>query len=64
MNTKEKIVKCREMYIKQHGREPKTLIIGYLAISKIQNAKEYLGMKVYVDYDRDNRVEVGNLGAA
>lgn len=64
MNTKEKIAKLRELYIKQHGQEPRTLIIGYLAISKIQNAKEYLGMKVYVDYDRDNRVEVGNLGAA
>lgn len=64
MNTKEKIAKCREMYIAKHGREPRTLIIGYLAVSKIGNASEYLGMKVYIDYDKDNRVEVGNLGAA
>lgn len=63
MNTKEKIAKLRQMYITAHGQEPRSLIIGYLAVSKIDNAAEYLGMKVYVDYDKDNRVEVGNIAA-
>lgn len=63
MNTKEKIAKLRQMYITAHGQEPRSLIIGYLAVMKIDNASKYLGMKVYIDYDKDNRIEVGNIGA-
>lgn len=61
MNIKDKIVKLRSMYITQHGREPSTIILGYLNHEKLDRPKIYIGMKVYIDYDKDNRIEVGNL---
>ena len=64
MNINDKIVNMRALYIKKHGREPATIILGYLNYEKLDRPKSYIGMKVYIDYDKDSRVEVGNLVGA
>lgn len=70
MEITEKITKLRRMYITQHGREPRSVILGYdyvddvkklLPTRYIDNGVEILGMRIIVDRDKAKRVEVGNL---
>lgn len=64
MDIRDKVVKLRAMYISAHGQEPRSIILGYLAYEKLDKPKKYIGMTVYIDYDKDSRVEVGNLVGA
>lgn len=70
MEITEKITKLRRMYITQHGREPKSVILGYDYVDDVKklfparyidNGVEILGMRIIVDRDKAKRVEVGNL---
>lgn len=70
MSSIEKIKKLREIYITQKGKEPKSVILGRVVIEEMKkdlslryldSGVEIYGMRIFIDYDKPSRVEVGNI---